>query len=103
MICTAHQIFLDDKIDTNEMGGACSTYGERRGIYRNLVRRPKGKRSLGRHRCSWDDNINNDHQNVGWGSIDLIDLAVGRGRWWALVNAVMNLGILYNKRNFLTG
>ena len=27
MICTAHQIFLDDKIEKNEMGGECSAYG----------------------------------------------------------------------------
>jgi len=32
------------------MGGACSTYGERRGVYRVLVGKPDGKRSLGRMR-----------------------------------------------------
>ena len=35
-----------DKIEKNEMGGACSTYGEKRGTYRVLVRRPDGKRPL---------------------------------------------------------
>jgi hypothetical protein len=34
----------------NEMGGACSTYGERSDIYRGLVRKFEGKRALGRHR-----------------------------------------------------
>ena len=29
------------------MGGACSTYGERRGVYRNLLGKPEGKRPLG--------------------------------------------------------
>jgi len=28
------------------MGGACTTYGERRGIYRDLVGKPEGKNSL---------------------------------------------------------
>jgi len=28
------------------MGGACSTYGERRGVYRVLVRKPEGKSHL---------------------------------------------------------
>ena len=28
MICTAHQIFSADKIEKNEMGWACSVYGE---------------------------------------------------------------------------
>jgi hypothetical protein len=27
MMCTAHRIFSGDKIEKNEMGGACSTYG----------------------------------------------------------------------------
>jgi hypothetical protein len=31
--------------------------GDRRGAYRNLVGRPDGKRSLGRHRRIWEDNI----------------------------------------------
>jgi hypothetical protein len=33
MICTAHPIFSGDKIEKNEMGGACSMYwGEERCI-----------------------------------------------------------------------
>jgi hypothetical protein len=39
--------YSDDQSETNEIGGACSTYGERRGIYRVLVGKPKGKRPLG--------------------------------------------------------
>ena len=31
--------------------------GERRGAYRILVRRPEGKRPLGRPRRRWEDNI----------------------------------------------
>jgi hypothetical protein len=30
---------------------------------------------------------------VGWGGMDQIDLAQDRGRWWALVNIVMNLQV----------
>jgi len=30
------------------MGGACSAYGEGRGVYRDLVRKHGGKRPLGR-------------------------------------------------------
>ena len=29
------------------MGGACSTYGERRGVHMFLVRKPEGKNHLG--------------------------------------------------------
>jgi hypothetical protein len=34
-----------------------------------------------------------DLQEVGRGVIDWIVLAQNRGRWWALVNAVMNLRV----------
>jgi len=29
----------------------------------------------------------------GWGSMDWIDLAQNRDRWWVLVDAVMNLRV----------
>jgi hypothetical protein len=73
------------------MGGACSTYGERRGAYRVLVGNPKGKRPLGRLRRRWEDNIKMDLQEVGCRDMDWTDLAQNRDRWLALVNAVMNL------------
>ena len=37
-----------DKIEKNEMGGACSMYGENRGVYGVLVGKPEGKRPLGK-------------------------------------------------------
>jgi hypothetical protein len=41
MICTTHPILLGDQIEENEMGGACSTYGARKGVYRVLVGKPE--------------------------------------------------------------
>jgi len=38
--------------------------GERRGVYRILVGKPEGKRSLGITRRRWEDNIKMDHQEV---------------------------------------
>ena len=67
--------------------------GERRGVYRVLVEKPEGKRPLGRSRYRWEDNINMDLQEVGYGGMDLIDLAQDRNRWQALVNTVMNLQV----------
>jgi len=73
------------------MGGACSTYGERRGVNRVLVRKPEGYRPLGRHRRRWEDNIKMDLQEVGCGGMDWIELGQDRNRW--LVNAIMNLRV----------
>jgi hypothetical protein len=42
-----------DKIEENEMGGACSVYGERRDACRVLVGKPEGKRPLGRLVHRW--------------------------------------------------
>ena len=77
----------------NEMGGACSTYGKRRCVYRVLVGKPEGKRPLGRSRRRWEDNIKMDLQEVGCGDMDLIELAQDRDRWRTLVNAVMELRV----------
>jgi hypothetical protein len=67
--------------------------GERRGTYRVLVGTPEGKRPLWRPWHRLEDNIKMDLQEVGCGCIDWIRLAEDRDRWWALVNAVMNLQV----------
>jgi hypothetical protein len=36
------------------------------------------------------DNIEMDLREIGWGSMDWIDLAQDRDQWRALVNTVMN-------------
>jgi len=46
---------------------------------------------FGTPRRRGEDNIKMDLQEVGCGDTDWIELAEGRGRWWALVNAVMKL------------
>jgi len=75
------------------MDWACSVYGESIGAYRVLVGKPEGERPLGRLRRRWEDNIKTDLQDVGCGVMDWIDVAQGRDRWRALVNAVMNLRV----------
>jgi hypothetical protein len=37
--------------------GHVAHMAERRGVYRFLVRKPEGKRQLGRPRRRWEDNI----------------------------------------------
>jgi hypothetical protein len=58
-----------------------------------LVGKPEGKKPLGRPRCRWEDNIKMDLQEVGCGSMNWIEVAQDKDRWWALVNVVMNLRV----------
>jgi len=74
--------------------------GDRRCSYRVLVGRPEGKKPLVRPSHRWEDNIERDLQEVGWGSIDWIDLE--RARQQALVNVVMNFWIEQKAGNYLT-
>ena len=60
--------------------GHVARMGERRGVYRILVGKTEGKRSLGRPRRRWDDNIKMDLQEVGCGGIGWIHLAQDRDR-----------------------
>jgi hypothetical protein len=76
-----------------EIGGACSSDREGRGVYKVLVGKPEGKRTQGRPRCKWDDNTKMDLQEVGCGGMDWIELVQDRPRWRALVYAVMNLRV----------
>jgi hypothetical protein len=73
--------------------GHVAHMGEKRNVYRLLVGKPEGKRSLGKPRCRWVDNIRMDLGEVGWGDVDWIGLAQDRNRWRALVNLVSNLRV----------
>jgi hypothetical protein len=52
------------------MGRACSTNGEKRNAYKILVGKSEGKRSLGRPRRRWVDNIKIDLREIGWDVMD---------------------------------
>ena len=75
---------------------------ESRGVYRVLVRKPEGKRPLGRPRLRWEDNIKIDIQEVGCGGMDWIELPQDGDRWRAPVNAVMKFRCPKSAGNFLT-
>ena len=66
---------------------------EGRDVHRVLVGKPEGKRSLGRARRRWEDNIKMDLQEIGGGCGDWMELAQDRDRWRALVSTVMNLWV----------
>jgi hypothetical protein len=60
--------------------------GELRNVYIFFVRKPDGKRPLGRLRCRWEDNIRMDLREVGWESVDWMHVVQDRDQWQALVN-----------------
>jgi hypothetical protein len=68
--------------------------GEETNVYKVLVGKPEGKRPLGRPRRRCEDGIRMDFWEIGWGSVDWIQLAQDRDRWRAVVNTVMNLRVL---------
>jgi hypothetical protein len=67
--------------------------GEGRGVYRVLVRRPEGKRPLGRPRRRWEDNIKLDLREIGIDWSNWIQLAQDRVKWRSFVNTVINLRV----------
>jgi len=52
--------------------------GEKRCIDRVLVRKPEGKRPLGRPRRRWEDNIKIDLKEVGCEGMEWIELTQDR-------------------------
>ena len=103
MISTPHPIlFLVMKSRRMRWAAHVARMGDKRGVYRLLMGKRGGKRPLGRPRCRWEDSIKMDLQEVGCGVLDWIELVQDRDEWQALVNAVMNLRVPQNARNFLT-
>jgi hypothetical protein len=56
MICNICQYCASDQTKKNEMVGACSTYGESRGVDRVLVGKLGEKRPYGRERRRLEGN-----------------------------------------------
>jgi hypothetical protein len=73
--------------------GHLARTGENRNPYRIFMGMPEGKGPLGRLRRRWVDNIKLDLREIGWDSMDWIDLAQNRDQWRALVNTVMNFRV----------
>jgi len=73
--------------------GHVARVGEERGVNRVLVGKLEGRKTLGRPRRRWVDNIRMDLQEVGCVYMDWIGLAQDRDRWRTLLSAVMNLSV----------
>ena len=60
--------------------GHVERVGDRRGVYGVLVRKPGGKRPLGRLMCKREDNIKMALHEVGCEDMDWIELAQDRDK-----------------------
>jgi hypothetical protein len=60
--------------------GHAARMGEERNMYRVLMGKPEGKRPLGKPRRKWEDGIRMALREIGWGSVDWIQLAQDRDR-----------------------
>jgi hypothetical protein len=87
-----NKYYLGDIIKKGEIGRAYSTYGKQERYIQGFGAETCWKETTGRPGRRWEYNIKMDIEEVEWG-MDWIDVAQDRDRWWALVNAVMNLGI----------
>jgi hypothetical protein len=74
--------------------GHVARIGEKRNVYRLLVGKPEGRRSLERPRRRWIDNNKMDLLEMRVSVVDWIGLAQDRYRWRAIVNSVLNLRVL---------
>jgi hypothetical protein len=59
-------------IKSRRMRGAghIAEMGAKINAYRISVRKPEGKRPLGRPRYGWVDNIKKNFREIGWGGMD---------------------------------
>jgi hypothetical protein len=64
-----------------------------RNAHKILVRKPEGKKLLGRSKCRWEDNIRMVLREIGCEDVDWIHLSQDRVKWLAVVDTVMNLRI----------
>jgi hypothetical protein len=62
--------------------GHVARMGEDRKVYKVLVRKPEGKRPLGRPRRRWEDGIRMDLRKIGlgvWIEFDWLRIGTGDG------------------------
>jgi hypothetical protein len=73
--------------------GHVACMGGERNVFGVLVGKPEGKSPLERPSRRWEDGIRMNIREIGWGSVERIQLAQDRDQWQAVVNMVMNLRI----------
>jgi hypothetical protein len=67
--------------------------GLRRGACNHFVKKPAGRRPLGRPRPTWKDNIRIDLKEIGLEDVVWIDLAQDMNMWQAVVKTAAKLRV----------
>jgi hypothetical protein len=93
-LCSSTDIIRQIKSRRMRWAGHVACMGKGRNVYRVLVGKPKGKRTLERPRCRWEDGIKMDLREIGCRGVEWIHLAQDTSRWQAVVNVVMILQVL---------
>ena len=75
------------------MGRSLARMEEGRSAFKILTGIPTGKRSLGRPRRRWEDNIRVDLEEIDINTRNWVDSAQDRDYWRALVIAALNLRV----------
>ena len=68
---------------------------EGRSTFKILMGKPTGKRSLGRNRTRWEDNIKIDLKEIDVNMRNWVDSTQNRDYWRTLVNVTLNLWVSY--------
>jgi hypothetical protein len=82
------------EVGLNGWAGHMARMGKGRSVLKVLVGKHDGKRTFERTMRRWEDGIKMELREIIWGCVESIHLAQDRGRWRAVVNAVMNLRVL---------
>ena len=71
----------------------CKVVQEGRSAFKILTGEPTGKRTLGRPRLKWEDNIRIRLKEIGIRKKNSVDSAQDRDYWRPLVNSALNLWV----------
>jgi hypothetical protein len=71
--------YYGDHIREHEIHDTCRTHREIRKAYTILSEIPEGKRTFGRPRCRWEDNINVYPKEIGYVVVNYVKTVMSLG------------------------
>ena len=90
IVCTVHLIVRVVKSRRLKWTGHVARMMEGGSAFKILAGKPTGKRSLGRPRRRWEDNIRMDLKEIGIDTRNWIDSAQNKDSWRATISLLPN-------------